>query len=757
MQEIKTITRDLEITILKEIGAAIKRLGMYPSEHPAATKATEKPFFTLQELFKETNQVIISQVDEKIIVNGKSITGDSLPERLREEFEEQDINSLTLFNTLTKGELGKFLNFFVKPLERKAAKRSLVDFLSENKIGSIQVNELKYELVSDDEVVVKSDVLEGTDLKAQISEIIKQNPDLVREVLLKKPLGQKSCKEKLGTEVNLGELTQGIHQQLKNLTDDEVLALLASGLEFTLKKSKGERKHSAMNQAANLVHQLLQDRERKKLLPEVKKMLSGSGLLEEKYFDFVFDQKWLKSQAVLDELIGMVENLGKEKVDFERFMFLLERVIDSEEEKIRLYAVEKLLSNLHSENGERRRLSVSALREILSRSISDKMQVEFVYYKEKLGNMIGDPLLPVDILKDAGELIKMLVLETMQRKEFEQARGMISEYGARLSPDVSYTDEVREVARDFLREVSDEATLSLLTSQLGEGRPVQNTKVIEEILESLDKEKVAQELIKIFTVDDRATRMSSLRILSKLGQSSIAALSGLLSNVSAFSREEGTHLLADEHWYKVRNAIYVLGNIPDRSSVEVLVRLNSDPDERVKLEAIRALEKIGGEESVDALLSFLKDADDQVRRNAITSLSTLRNGRCLNSLVDHFHYNRKDKVLTLTTIGKIGGSEVTELLLKSLSEEEPGMKHLPNREKEEIKIAALNVLEKIGSVSSSPVEITRVISEIEKVVRQNKKGIRGFFVKDAMAERAERVLKVIKDRTRYFPSSVAMR
>jgi hypothetical protein len=598
-------------------------------------------------------------------------------------------------------------------------------------------------------------MLEGADLKAQISKIIKENPDLVREVLLKKPLEQENFRERFGAEVNLGELTQGIHQQLKDLTDDEVLALLASGLEFTLKKSKGEGKHSVINQAANLVHQLLQDRERKKLLPEVKKMLSGAGILEEKHFDFVFDQKWLKSQAVLDELIGMVGRLGKEKVDFERFMFLLERVMDSQEEKIRLYAVEKLFSNLHSENGEGRRLSVSALREILSRSISDKMQVEFVYYREKLGSMIGDPLLPADILKDAGELIKMLFLEMIRRKEFDEARGMLSEYGARLSPDVSYPDEVREVARGFLSEVSDKATLSLLIGQLGEGRSVQNTKVVEEILESLDKEKVAQELSEIFTADDRATRMSSLRILSRLGQSSVSVLSGLLSNLSAFSREEAAQILAEDHWYKVRNAIYVLGNIPDGSSVEALVKLRADPDERVKLEAIRALEKIGIEESVDALVTFLKDTDDQVRRNAITSLSTLGNGRCLNPLVDHFHHNRKDKVPALTAIGKIGGAGVTELILRSLLEEEPGMRHLSNREKEEIKIAALNVLEKIGSVSSSPAEITRVTSGIEKLVRQSKKGIRGFFVKDAVAERAERVLKVIKDRTRYSPSPAA--
>ncbi|KPJ68610.1 MAG: hypothetical protein AMJ89_01580 [candidate division Zixibacteria bacterium SM23_73] len=747
MESIKTTTQHLEINILKEIGAAVKRMGMYPLEHPAAIKATEKPFLTLQEIFKDTDQVTISQVDDKIIVNGISVTGELLPERLKEEFQDQDINSLTFFNTLTKEELSKFLNFFVKPLGKNTPKRSLTEFLRKNKIGSIQVNELRYELVSDDEVVVKSGVLEGADLKAEISKIIKQDPGLVRDVLLNKPLEQESFKERLGTEVNLDQLTQGIQQQVKNLTDDEILSLLSSGLESTLTESKGESKNSTLNKVANLLNRLLENREREKLLPEVKKMLSGYRVLEDKCLDFVFDEKWLKSQAVLEEVMEMVDKLGKEGVDFERFMFLLDRVIDSEEQKIRLHIVDKLLSNLNSKSSETRRLSVLALKEILSRLISGKMEVEFVYLKDRLYDKIRDQLLPAYILKDSTELVKIIFFEIIQRKEFEEAKKIISEYNSRLSHEVSCPEQTREIAKYFLKEVSDKSTLSLLTTQLKEGQPLQNTKTIEEILESLDKNKVAQELLEIFTADDRAARISSVRVLSKLGQSSITALSGLLSNVNSFSREEGTRLLLDEHWYKVRNAIYVLGNIPAPSSVEVMVKLNSDPDPRVRLEVIKALEKIGKEESVDALVTFLKDRDDQVRRNVITSLSIVGERRCLISLINHFHHNRKDNIFTLTAIGRIGGVETMRFLLKLLSEEDSGIKHLPNRQKEEIRITALNILGRIGSDGSPQLGTPNLAEEIETFIKHRKRGIRAFLAKDPLAEAADRTLKMIKSRT----------
>ncbi len=154
-------------------------------------------------------------------------------------------------------------------------------------------------------------------------------------------------------------------------------------------------------------------------------------------------------------------------------------------------------------------------------------------------------------------------------------------------------------------------------------------------------------------------------------------------------------------------------------------------------------------------MTFLKDPDDQVRRNVITSLTALGNRRCLSSLVDHFHYNRRDKVFILTAIGKIGGAEAIDFLLNLLSEEEPGIRRLPSRQKEEIKIAALNTLGKIGSAISSQIEIAKLKNEVKRLIAQRKKGIKGLFVKDPVAETAERLLKAMEGNTHSHISSAA--
>jgi HEAT repeat protein len=725
--------------ILKEMNAAVRKLGMYPPNHPANSQTTEMAFSAFQEVFDNTDQITFTQMGDAVVINGHSMEDGALPKRLRKEFQNRTIQSLTFTNTLTPEEFARFLTFLAVPVYEQSSRESLPEFLRKNQMDSIKINQLKYELVSEDEVVVKTEVMEEADLKAQLSKVIKQSPDLVKDILLNRTVKPESSIEGWGTEVNLNELMGQIQQQVKNFTDDEVLSLLTSGLEETVKKSESPDKKSVVNEEVSLVHKLLQDIERNKLLPEVKKILSQYRFVEQEYLDFIFDEKWLKTQSVLDELMEMMNKLGTGEVDFDRFMFLIHRVIHSEEEKIRSYAIDKLLPHLDSKNDTTRRLSVLALKEILSYLISGKMEDEFVYLKDRICDRIKDQPLSGHVCKDLTGLVKIIFFEMIKRNEFKEAKEILNECSAKLSQEVSDPQEAKEIGLAFLKEVSDDSTLLHLTSQLKEGESLKNTKVIEEILESLDKDKVAGKLLEIFTQEDRAARISSLKVLSRLGQSAISALSRLLSDKNAFVRKEASPLLIDEHWYKVRNAIYVLGNIPESSSVEVLVRLNSDPDLRVRLEVIKALEKIGKEESVNALLTFLKDRDEEVRKNAISSLGALSDSGCLNPLMDHFRQNPEDRTLTLTTIDKLGGEQIIEFLLGLLSEEDSGIGHVSKKQKEEIQSTALNILGKIGPPS--------IAKEIEKFMKNRKKGIRALLTKDPLRETASRMLKKIKDRT----------
>ncbi len=760
--------------VLKQMNGAIRRLEMYPPGHPASMQAMEKPFAALQQVFRSEEHFIISRVEDKIVVNGKHIEGADLLKRFSEEFKSQDIDSITLSKSLTKEELNKFLGFFIKPLGKASQTVSLTDYIRQNQIRSITVDQLRYELVTEDEVVVKSDVVEGADLKAQISKILKDNPQLLRDIFLDKSKtgagqgtgegsGQGSGPAPLdgggegtgtgsqdGIEggVNLEGLKQNVEKHVQNLSDDELLSLLASSLALSAKRLQSDGKNTAseLNQVVDLVERLVQDREKEKLLPQIKKILSEHGIVETEFLDYLFDEKWLRTQEVLDELTEMIEKLGSQEVNMDRFMFLWQRVIGSDDGEIKSYAMDKLLFKLDSQNALARSLTVSALERSLDHFIQNQMEYELNFLKERLYQRIKDQLLPVGTLKDCSRLLETTFGELIRQHRFREAQQILAEYRLRLNPELAFPEDVKEAARAFIRDASSDSTLSELTSEMRDGVPFHDLKIAEETLEALDGDKVAKRLLDVFTSDDRAARMSALRVLSRLGQSSVSAFSELLSDIDSFERELHNHLLVEKYWFKVRNVIYVLGNVPTPESLQLLEKLIQDPDVRVRLEVIKALEKMAKPESAEMLKNLLSDVDGDVRDHVIASLTTLGDESYLDPLQQHFRRKPEDSIAVIAAIGKIGKEKSRGFLLNLLWERDPAILQLASKTKDEIKVAALKALGKMESPG--------LTGEIERFVKHKRRGFKSLLFKDKVTEAANRALRTMENKSRSSPKGV---
>jgi HEAT repeat protein len=750
--------------VLKQMNGAIRRLEMYPPGHPASMQAIEKPFSVLQEVLKSDGHFIISRVEDKIVVNGKNIEGADLLKRFSEEFQSQDIDSVSIAKSLTKEDLGKFLGFFVKPLGKSTQTLSLPEYIKQNQIQSIKVDQLHYELVEEDEVVVKSDVVEGADLKSQIAQMLKDDPDLLRQMLLSKLGGEggsgggtgegtgsgsrpgssggdgRGGGEGSGNAAGSGEFKEKFEQHLQSLSDDELLSLLAANLEQSMKNRTADEQDfgSELDQMAKMVNQLLQDREKDKLLPQIKKMLADKGIVKTEHLEYLFDERWLRSQEVLDELMRMIELLGSGEMDPERFDFLWQRVISSNDAEIKSYAIDKLLSQMESDNAQTRGLVVSTLDKTLSYFIRNKMEFEFSFIKERLYQRITDELVSANTFETCSRLLRTAFSGLIARHKFREAYQILAEHRARLSSEAGFPEDTRKAAGDFIRQVSNDAILSALASGLREGVPFQDLKTVEELLEGLEGDRVARKLLDVFTSEDRAARMSALRVLSRLGASSVSAFSDLLSDAANFAREPESGLLVNDCWYKIRNVIYVLGNVPDPKSMELLEKLGHDPDVRVRLEAVKALEKIARPESVKILLGLLDDREDQVRRHVITSLTSLGEESSLEPLRHHFRRQPEDRVITIAAMGKIGGKKSSEFLLNILWDKESSISQLSAKARDEIQVAALGVLGKTGS----PV----LTSDLQRFVRDRRRGLRSLLVKDKVTEAANRALKALEGR-----------
>jgi hypothetical protein len=64
--------------LITAIEASVKRLRMYPSDHPTCVDAAKRPLDIIQKLFGDSGGVVISLTDGNVAVNGKS-SGQRLP------------------------------------------------------------------------------------------------------------------------------------------------------------------------------------------------------------------------------------------------------------------------------------------------------------------------------------------------------------------------------------------------------------------------------------------------------------------------------------------------------------------------------------------------------------------------------------------------------------------------------------------------------------------------------------------------------
>ncbi|HEX2189725.1 MAG TPA: HEAT repeat domain-containing protein [Longimicrobiaceae bacterium] len=83
-------------------------------------------------------------------------------------------------------------------------------------------------------------------------------------------------------------------------------------------------------------------------------------------------------------------------------------------------------------------------------------------------------------------------------------------------------------------------------------------------------------------------------------------------------------MAGDERWFVVRNMVNILGEIPGAESLEHFARTVQHPDARVRRETVQALTRLGGEEAVPLLVRALSDPDPGIRGGAALGLGLTR-------------------------------------------------------------------------------------------------------------------------------------
>lgn len=208
--------------------------------------------------------------------------------------------------------------------------------------------------------------------------------------------------------------------------------------------------------------------------------------------------------------------------------------------------------------------------------------------------------------EESARTLERLGKLALMRGEFRLAADLIGQLHRMLGNKEMFDEKGRNLLRQTRSALGNEARLAEVGRYLDQGIPY-SPEGLEAYLVSLDETAILP-LCDLLGLKEMKNRRIIVNALIVLGKKHLEAL---------------VRGLSDSRWYIVRNIIYILGRLDDARAAGVLKRFASNPEPRVRMEAVRSLGLLGPP-AAEALGLYLDDADSQVRLAAIRYLGTTR-------------------------------------------------------------------------------------------------------------------------------------
>ncbi len=758
--ETKLVKGHPNLALLKELNSAIKRLSIYPGDHPAVKLVLKETSELLQEFFKTKTEIVLGKVENKLVLEGETLDASLISEKVWNTLEKQKIKSISFCQGLTQEELRSFLEFFLMKEQE-----DLAVYLHKNKITHLKFNQLHYEVVSNDEKVVKSELVDKLQFKGELSKVIREHPELLKDILLGKIIDKEKLQvlygEKAGTRLRQGQsrgsgsgdseegwdegsgggigggfdvkkTLEDLNAEIASLSDDEILTLLT----FQLKQSFQNIPQNKENpdEALQMVKKTLEKRDKQKLLPQLKELLSGFGIINERYFDLLINESYQKKEEIVFSGLQFLEELEKNRIEKKNLDEKIKGILHSPDEKLRKKIIDTLLEKLDSKDDSLRQDSITVLNKTIELSISEEKEGDFVYIKEKLLEVQEKNLVSLRFYRSYFEILPVLFHHLVKRGSLAEVRTFLNRACSSIQGKETGPEMMR-LKTDFVAEmISTEHNLNLLIHPLISDFNTQKGKEIEEVLEHLDKRKVARKLLEIFTLDQRSVRLWALRILTALGGDSVEAIADFLADKNNLKRIKDQNHLLEESWYKVRNALFVLGNVDTPKSVQLLWDFKNDPDPRVRLEVLKSLESMKGEEVNQIITELLQDKEEEVCKKALNLISASGERDFIPALKAAFTRGHLDRGKLVAAIFKIGEKDCRDFALKLVLDENFPPGSVSKKEKEELQLTALSLL---GNNLND-----KIVSSLEGHLRKRRKGLLGILHRDEVSGRIAKILSI---------------
>ena len=651
-------TKQKIMDMLVVMNTAVKNMRLYPAASASVVNSIEKLYEALEDILSTDESVVISESEKCLLIGG-----DALSQKDHERSQVSSmldimlgfgIRSITINEGLEKEELRSFIEVIGRKPDAVKNEGGIQQVIAGNNFLHIYLDQKVY--VARDK---NQQLMSGINLNDEqmLDFLMKVHPELAAD--------PEKMQEMAGNPEWLLETFQnGLSRLMEKKGELSSMQLSENLINMIvlMDKASGSFSQNDRDKVAFGIGQELAvlDPELSLLISaENLKQLFGGSLLKEIISNagsINYDDTQSSSVSAAGSSRGSVPNMEKilyqiqmmqlkDKLssflndDSQAFLdipFLLvlpkifEQLVEQNEQEAMAMIINRLLEKLMSENPAIRSQAAKALAEIFDPLPPGQKGELLALLTEPLLAWIKMETLSTPAYKKLCNNVKGVMLNFIEGERFIEAIPILDVFKSISTGALEKNEQIREIASEIIRDLASEEHLAFLFNEFNNGESGKQDEAIQLLL-ALGDVAVNRLLDMLRDNKDSNERVRIMRNIIAIGHSAIPVITERID--------------VNAPWYYLRNLAYMIGQIGSGKCAEALQPLLCHENSRVRLEALKSLQRTGGEERARILLAALPGADENFKLNIVEALGAAKSVDAVDPLLDML----KNRPLVATT------------------------------------------------------------------------------------------------------------
>ncbi len=667
-----TLSRELLIEIVKQIGIGINFCRSYPKDHPGLEPIVSRLLGLFKEIPSDRSEISFCLIENIILFEGERFESEKLPivKSIANIFNKLGVRSVSFDPSLTAFDIKAFFNTMASTQADLQDYGNIEAIIKSSGAEHIRLNELEYGVVSSKGGKVKIDweiflkTLHATKLAVSDEETKKELTHFLTDVV-----GLKGGEpEELQTKMivtTLEKLCNVVVEKFGpeswgeySLIFTRILATLSPNIKKRIAQIRTDNRR-----LADLIRNLLPTLSDDTLI----EIISTRAMATEEETvdpDVIEVLKRLTGPRLVNLLPQLKEKLPL-KV-FEEITLLLSRVSGFQESETKVedlsseeleQELRKYFPSLRSPEVNTRLTTINSILEFTNKLI-DLKRTELIKLVVDRFDALSDGEKEIQVFSKVIDALKQIYLKCKDvglREIYDNISKRIGKHLLRTGKEFV---ERKAVVVNMIGEIRDLNYITELITILWE------PGIFNEAREALIKfanDAVEPLLGVLKDAEDRSVRMKILDVLVRMGNVIVPSV---------------LKLLGDQEWYIRRNGLYLLGQLKAEDTIDAIGEMIKDENELVQVEAVCALGNISGEKVKPYLREALNSKYLSVSLEAARYLPRAE----VRSVIPRFLKmlerrkripDKKEETMrrdVIRVIGEIGGDEVIETLVQVIKD-----------------------------------------------------------------------------------------